>query len=317
MTSLRSLARRGAGEQDPCPRVARAEGPPATTVASRSCGGPASEEGACSLPPGDPASGMDFGSWTARDGRTLADPGSSAERADRAVGTKPAQSWRGRSSGSPEEGSMRRLMGALSVRAKLSLAPAVLGTLVLALWGALYGMASVTKGNDERIAAEMEKSRALGDAMGLAQAVKAAASNVLETWDPAAEGPRYQAAKAAFDEHDRKVVAVLGADPDLQKGYDAVKADVREMVQKAADGLTSAAEKASAEHSGASVLAKVASERTAELLAQMDQSFARVSKGLRDLEVAQRGKVSQILAATALLNRRLVTLSFLLLAVAM
>jgi methyl-accepting chemotaxis protein len=207
-------------------------------------------------------------------------------------------------------------MGALSVRAKLSLAPAVLGTLVVALWGALYGMASVTKGNDERIAVELEKSRALADAMALAQAVKAAARDVLESRDPAAEGPRFQAAKAALDGHDRNVEAVLGADPDLRKGYDAVKADVKDMVQKAADGLSSAAEKASAGHSGASVLAKVASERT-ELLAQMEQGFARASRGLRDLEVAQREKVSRILAATATLNRRLVTLSFLLLAAAM
>ena len=64
------------------------------------------------------------------------------------------------------------------------------------------------------------------------------------------------------------------------------------MVQKATEGLAAATEKASAEQSGASVLAKVASERAAELLAQMDQAFARAAKGLRGLEMAQRTRVS-------------------------
>src|SRR5262245_25131352 len=122
--------------------------------------------------------GNDFRSWIRRRSPGAGIPGVIGRDGAPSRGTNPAPLLarpfvRGYV-GSAGEGSMRRLMGALSVKAKLSLAPAVLGMLVLALWGALYGMASITKRNDERIAVEMEKSRALGDAMALSQEIKAA-----------------------------------------------------------------------------------------------------------------------------------------------
>ena len=204
----------------------------------------------------------------------------------------------------------------LSVRAKLWFSAGVSLALVLVLWGAMYSMATSTAASNVRVAADLEKTNAISDAMSLIQHANGPGNDVLEDHDYAMQRAALATAVQAFEKHDRKLEALIASDDTLMAKYADTRAEVRGMIARANAVMDAVEQHEVAEKAGRTAEAQTGMAEAGKQMAIMDQAFARAMSAVRDMELLQRTRVEASLTTNTATNQRLVRWSFLLLVVA-
>jgi methyl-accepting chemotaxis protein len=204
----------------------------------------------------------------------------------------------------------------VSVRKKLWLSSLASAVLVTAIWGALYAMAELTRRNDAAIDVETERSAAIAEAAARLQQLDAPVNDVLESGDAESERASFEAYSTAFAEQEARLREMLSADADQLTRLASVGPEVASLSEHALRVFELVDRRQQAERARDPQAAREAADGAGTRTAMTNQAFARAMKALRTMEVAQRGRIRARLDATAALNRRLVWISLVLLALA-
>jgi methyl-accepting chemotaxis protein len=204
----------------------------------------------------------------------------------------------------------------LSVRAKLWFSAGVSLALVVVLWGAMYLMSSTTAQSNAQVAADLQKSNAITDAMKLIQQADVPGNDVLEDHDYVAHRGALAKYVTEFEHQDKRVELLLVDDDAQMRKYDGAKQEFGTMVERANAVFGAVERQVAAEKAGNAAERQAAVSEAGRQMAIMDQAFARAMRAMQEMETLQRGRIEASMAKVAATNDRLVRASLALLLVA-
>lgn len=194
-----------------------------------------------------------------------------------------------------------------SIQNRLFLLLAVATALLIGLWGTMYWMSRLIRGNTIAVSKAQERAVLSDEASLVLQRLKAPGSDVLKNGDVAGEGEKLELYATEYEQRLRELEEEARADPELRRVLESVSHEAGEILLHARAVLAAVRERGEAERSMDRAVVESTTSRALQQVAMMNQAFARASQLLQEAEDAQREQAHALVSETARFSEQLVS----------
>jgi methyl-accepting chemotaxis protein len=194
-----------------------------------------------------------------------------------------------------------------SIQSQLLLLLLVAIALLLGLWGTMYRMSELVRGDTTAVAAELRKARLLTEARRLLQQLNTPGNDVLQSWDVTGERAKFSHYAQEHAHHSRALAEALADDAQLVSLVEPIRQDVQALTLEAQSVLAAATERQEAQRVGARTAFADSTLRAGQHMARMDQAFSRASHRFEQAESTQQERIAALVSASARTSEQLVS----------